>query len=139
MVLPALAINAASKPRLAASALISLCCPVLFQARLIDSLNRTSYYFRLAHVLIDERFCISAVYIIRMSFSASKYVTIDMSSMWFSRVFDCLCVCVCVCVCLFVIFCQLTRSSIHLDPEVRHATRERMLPCRIWAFTVLTP
>ena len=37
--------------------LISLCCPVLFQARPIDSLNRTSYY-RLAHMLHVERFCI---------------------------------------------------------------------------------
>ena len=34
---------------------------------------------RLAHVLNDERFCISTVYIIRMSFSASNNFIIDVT------------------------------------------------------------
>ena len=51
-------------------------------------------------MLNDEQFCISTVYIIRMSFSASKYFTIDMTLLWFSRVCDCVCVCVCVCECV---------------------------------------
>ena len=58
-------------------------------------------------MLNDEQFCIRIVYIIRMSFIASKYFTIDMTLLWFSRVCDCLC----VCVCLFVVFCH----RLHLD------------------------
>ena len=46
------------------------------------------YYSRLAHVLNDERFCISTVYIIRMSFSASN-------DFYYCRYRGCL-ACVCV-------------------------------------------
>ena len=64
-----------------------------------------NYYSRLAHVLNDERFCISTVYIIRMSFSASN-------NFYYCRYCGCP---ACVCVCLFVDFFR----HVHLDPDVR--------------------
>ena len=47
-----------------------------------------NYYSRLAHVLNGEQFCISTVYIIRMSFSASN-------NFYYCRYCGCpMCVCV---------------------------------------------
>ena len=63
-----------------------------------------NYYSRSAHVLRVERFCISTVYIIRMSFSASNNFIIVITV-----------VVPCVCVCLFVVFCR----HLHLDPNIR--------------------
>ena len=51
-----------------------------------------------------EQFCISTVYIIRMSFSASNNFIIVVTVV-VPR----------VCVCLFVVFCR----HVHLDPDVR--------------------
>ena len=60
----------------------------------------------IVHVLhVDvERFCISTVYIIRMSFSASNNFIIVITVVVLR-----------VCVCLFVVFCR----HVHLDPDVR--------------------
>ena len=63
-----------------------------------------NYYSRLAHVLNDEQFCISTVYIIRMSFSASN-------NLYYCRYCGCP---ACVCVCLSIVFCH----HVHLDPEI---------------------
>ena len=44
----------------------------MFRILSVTCLLTRNYYSRLAHVLNDEQFCISTVYIIRMSFSASN-------------------------------------------------------------------
>ena len=64
-----------------------------------------NYYSILENVLSDERFCISTVYIIRMSFSASN-------NFYYCRYSGCPAR---VCVCLFLFFCR----HVHLDPDVR--------------------
>ena len=61
-------------------------------------------------MLNDEQFCISTVYIIRMTFSASNNFIIIVVTVVVPRR-----VCVCVCVCLFIVFCR----HVHLDPNVR--------------------
>ena len=57
-----------------------------------------------SHLLHVEQFCISTVYIIRMSFSTSNNLIIVVTVV-VPR----------VCECLFVVFCRL----LHLDPDVR--------------------
>ena len=57
-----------------------------------------------SHLLHVEQFCISTVYIIRMSFSASNNLIIVVTVV-VPR----------VCECLFVVFCR----HLHLDPDVR--------------------
>ena len=61
-----------------------------------------------------EQFCISTVYIIRMSFSASNNFIIVVTVV-VPR----------VCVCLFVVFCR----HVHLDPDVRvhHGTENSFI------------
>ena len=54
-----------------------------------------------SHLLHVEQFCISTVYIIHMSFSASNNVVTVVVPR--------------VCECLFVVFCR----HLHLDPDVR--------------------
>ena len=77
--------------------ILSVTCLLMHKALRFD-------YSRLAHVLHVERFCISTVYIIRMSFSASNNFIIVITVV-VPR----------VCVCLFVGFCRY----VHLDPDVR--------------------
>ena len=84
-----------------------------------------NYYSRLAHVLNDERFCISTVYIIRMSFSSSKYLLTWHycgSPAWVT-------VCVCVCVCVPVRSFLPPRSSRprNIGTYVFTATRKTLL------------
>ena len=49
-----------------------LAAATLLLCSFLNDFSFFNYYSRLAHMLNDERFCISTVYIIRMSFSASN-------------------------------------------------------------------
>ena len=80
----------------------------------------TSYYFRLAHVLHVERFCIRTytLYIVLYLLGCSALL----SSLWLSRV------CVCVCVCLFVYSFLPSRASTprNIGAYVFTATRKTL-------------